>query len=141
VLRVLVCDDDPGTRLLLKRILARDHGALVTEAEDGRRAIELLAEGEFDLLVLDLIMPGLDGVGVLQALRAQAAFADLPVVILSGERRAESIAQVIQLGVTEFLLKPLQQETTSARLRTAVQRLNDEAAARTASAPPAPRQR
>jgi CheY-like chemotaxis protein len=131
VLRVLVCDDDPGTRLLLKRILARDHGALVTEAEDGRRAVELLAKSEFDLLVLDLIMPGLDGVGVLKSLRARSA--NLPVVILSGERRAESIAEVIQLGVREFLLKPLQQETTSTRLRAAVQRLNDAAEAGTPS--------
>lgn len=134
MLRVLICDDDPGTRLLLKRILARDHGALVTEAEDGRRAVELLADSEFDLLVLDLIMPGLDGVGVLKTLRARTASANLPVVILSGERRADSIAQVIQLGVSEFLLKPLHQETTSARLRTAVQRFNDAAEARTASA-------
>jgi CheY-like chemotaxis protein len=133
VLRVLVCDDDPGTRLLLKRILARDHAALVTEAEDGRRAVELLSESEFDLLVLDLIMPGLDGVGVLKSLRARSASANLPVVVLSGERRAESIAQVIQLGVSEFLLKPLQQETTSTRLRAAVQRLNDAAEAGAAS--------
>lgn len=133
MLRVLVCDDDPGTRLLLKRILARDHGALVTEAEDGRHAVELLAKSEFDLLVLDLIMPGLDGVGVLKTLRARTKSANLPVVILSGERRAESIAQVIQLGVSEFLLKPLQQETTSTRLRAAVQRLDDAAEAGTAS--------
>jgi DNA-binding response OmpR family regulator len=125
VLRVLVCDDDAGTRLLLTRVLSRDHGALVTEAADGQRAIELLAESEFDLLVLDLVMPGLDGVGVLKALRARAAFANLPVVVLSSERRAESIAQVIQLGVSEFLLKPLHQESTSARLRAAVQRLTD----------------
>jgi PleD family two-component response regulator len=130
VLRVLVCDDDAGTRLLLKRVLARDHSALVTEAEDGRRAVEILAESEFDLLILDLIMPGLDGVGVLEKLRASAGSAHLPVVILSSERRAESIAQVIQLGVTEFLLKPLHQESTSARLRTAVQRLTDAEAAR-----------
>ena len=127
MLRVLICDDDTGTRLLLKRVLSRDHGAVVTEAADGQRAIELLAGNEFDLLVLDLMMPGLDGVGVLKALRAQPAFADLPVVVLSSERRAESISEVIQLGVSEFLLKPLHQESTSARLKNAVQRLTDAA--------------
>jgi CheY-like chemotaxis protein len=111
----------------LKRVLSRDHGAVVTEAADGQRAIELLAGNEFDLLVLDLMMPGLDGVGVLKALRAQPAFADLPVVVLSSERRAESISEVIQLGVSEFLLKPLHQESTSARLKNAVQRLTDAA--------------
>lgn len=126
MLRVLICDDDAGTRLLLKRVLSRDHGAVVTEAADGHRAIELLAASEFDLLVLDLMMPGLDGVGVLTALRAQPAFVHLPVVVLSSERRAESISHVIQLGVSEFLLKPLHQETTSARLRSAVQRITAE---------------
>jgi DNA-binding response OmpR family regulator len=128
-----VCDDDAGTRLLLKRILTRDHGAVVTEADDGRRAIELLATHEFDLLILDLIMPTLDGVSALKAIRTRESFADLPVVILSGQRRAESIAEVIQLGVAEFLLKPLNLETTSARLHAIVQRLSDEANARTST--------
>ena len=134
MLRILICDDDPPTRLLLKRMLLREPGATVTEAVDGLQALELLEEGEFDLLVLDLMMPGLDGAGVLKVLREQAALANLPVVILSGQREAETVQAVIQLGVAGFLLKPLHVEATSTRLKAIVRRMSDEVDARPAAA-------
>jgi two-component system chemotaxis response regulator CheY len=130
VLRILICDDDPSTRLLLTRMLMREPGAAVTEAVDGLQALELLEEGDFDLLILDLMMPGLDGAGVLKILREQAPLANLPVVILSGQRESETVQAVIQLGVAGFLLKPLHAEATSTRLRAIVRRLTDEVEAR-----------
>lgn len=123
VLRILICDDDAGTRLLLKRTLVREFEAAVTEAADGLQALELLEESAFDLLVLDLMMPGLDGAGVLKILREQMPLANLPVVILSGQRESETVQAVIQLGVAGFLLKPLHLEATSTRLRAIVRRL------------------
>jgi DNA-binding response OmpR family regulator len=123
VLRILICDDDAGTRLLLKRTLVREFDAAVTEAADGLQALELLEESAFDLLVLDLMMPGLDGAGVLKILREQMPLANLPVVILSGQRESETVQAVIQLGVAGFLLKPLHLEATSTRLRAIVRRL------------------
>lgn len=125
MLRILICDDDAGTRLLLKRMLVRDFEAAITEAPDGLRALELLEEHAFDLLVLDLMMPGLDGASVLKILREQMSLATLPVVILSGRRESETVQTVIQLGVTGFLLKPLHLEATSTRLKAIVQRLAD----------------
>jgi DNA-binding response OmpR family regulator len=129
VLRILICDDEAGTRLLLKRTLMRESNAAVTEAADGLQALELLEERDFDLLILDLMMPGLDGVGVLKILREQARLANLPVVILSGQRESETVQAVIQLGVAGFLLKPLHLEATSTRLKAIVRRLTDEAEA------------
>jgi CheY-like chemotaxis protein len=123
VLRILICDDDAGTRLLLKRTLVREFDAAVTEAKDGLQALELLEESAFDLLVLDLMMPGLDGAGVLKILREQMPLATLPVVILSGQRESETVQAVIQLGVSGFLLKPLHLEATSTRLKAIVRRL------------------
>jgi CheY-like chemotaxis protein len=125
VLRILICDDDAGTRLLLKRTLVREFEAAVTEAADGLQALELLEESAFDLLVLDLMMPGLDGTGVLKILREQMPLAKLPVVILSGQRESETVQAVIQLGVAGFLLKPLHLEATSTRLRAIVRRLTE----------------
>jgi DNA-binding response OmpR family regulator len=130
VLRILICDDDPTTRLLLQRTLTREFGAAVTEAADGLQALELLEESGFDLLILDLMMPGLDGAGVLKVLREQPALANLPVVVLSGQREAETVQAVIQLGVLGFLLKPLHVEATSTRLRAIVRRLTDEVEAK-----------
>jgi CheY-like chemotaxis protein len=129
VLRILICDDDAGTRLLLKRTLVREFGADVTEAADGLRALELLEEAAFDLLVLDIMMPGLDGAGVLKILREQMPLATLPVVILSGQRESETVQAVIQLGVAGFLLKPLHLEATSTRLKAIVRRLAEAEAA------------
>jgi DNA-binding response OmpR family regulator len=123
VLRILICDDDAGTRLLLKRMLVREFEAAVTEAADGLQALELLDERAFDLLVLDLMMPGVDGTGVLKILREQMPLATLPVVILSGQRESETVQAVIELGVAGFLLKPLHLEATSTRLKAIVRRL------------------
>ena len=134
MLRILICDDDAGTRLLLKRTLVREFQAEVTEAADGLQALELLEERAFDLLVLDLMMPGLDGTGVLKILREQMPLATLPVVILSGQRESETVQTVIQLGVSGFLLKPLHLEATSTRLKAIVQRLAEAEATSTAAA-------
>jgi DNA-binding response OmpR family regulator len=134
VLRILICDDDAGTRLLLKRTLMREFDAAVTEAADGLRALELLEESNFDLMVLDLMMPGVDGTGVLKILREQMRLANMPVVILSGQRESETVQTVIQLGVAGFLLKPLHLEATSTRLRAIVRRLAEADAAPTAAA-------
>lgn len=134
VLRILICDDDAGTRLLLKRTLVREFEAAVTEAADGLQALELLEESAFDLLVLDLMMPGLDGAGVLKILREQMPLANLPVVILSGQRESETVQAVIQLGVAGFLLKPLHLEATSTRLRAIVRRLMEVQTASSAAA-------
>jgi CheY-like chemotaxis protein len=133
VLRILICDDDAGTRLLLKRTLVREFEAAVTEAADGLQALELLEESKFDLLVLDLMMPGVDGTGVLKILREQMPHANLPVVILSGQRESKTVQTVIQLGVAGFLLKPLHLEATSTRLKAIVQRLADVQATPTAT--------
>ena len=125
MLRILICDDDAGTRLLLQRTLVREFKAEVTEAADGLRALELLEDRTFDLLILDIMMPGLDGAGVLKILREQMSLATLPVVILSSQRESETVQAVIQLGVHGFLLKPLHLEATSTRLKAIVRRLDE----------------
>lgn len=123
VLRVLVCDDDAGTRFLLKRVLMREHGAEVVEAADGRQALGLLRDEAYDLLILDLRMPDLDGIETLQAIRRMPAHAGLPVVVLSGERQADTVQQVIQQGILDFLVKPLHRDSTSERLHAIVYRV------------------
>jgi two-component system chemotaxis response regulator CheY len=131
-MRVLVCDDDASTRFVLNRVLVRQHQADITEAVDGMQALALLKSQSFDLLILDLNMPGLDGVETLQALRKIPGLERLPVIILSGERHVESVQQVIQLGVVDFLLKPLHRDSTAERLHAIVHRLEE------AKAPSAP---
>ena len=81
-LRVLVVDDDAGIRRLLKRILGAD-GLHVVTAEDGEAALAALQAQQFDLVILDWMLPGMDGSVVLKHLRADARTALIPVLVLS----------------------------------------------------------
>jgi DNA-binding response OmpR family regulator len=123
--RVLICDDDPSTRFVLKRILVRECDVEVEEAGSGLEAVRLLITGTFHLLFLDLQMPGIDGHETLQTIRG-SAIRDLPVVIVSGERESESVARVIKQGVAGFIVKPFDRDTLITTLRTLVQRIEGE---------------
>ena len=96
---ILVCDDDPGTRYILKRILEREHDVNVVQSETGREALRLLAIGHFSLLILDLRMPGLDGIETLDAIRSCTPLQGLPVVVLTADSRVESVAQILALSL------------------------------------------
>jgi CheY-like chemotaxis protein len=85
--RVLVVDDDPGVRGLLAAVL-HHHGLSVDEASDGREALELLAVHQYAVVLLDLIMPNLDGFGVIEALGRQETGKPVVLVVTGAERQA-----------------------------------------------------
>jgi CheY-like chemotaxis protein len=103
-MRVLVCDDDPAARFVAKRWLTSALGCTVTDCEDGVQALELLSSHPFDLALIDLDLPRLNGVEVVEAIRANELTRDLPIVILSQERR-EDVVRTLVAGV-RLLLKP-----------------------------------
>jgi CheY-like chemotaxis protein len=105
--QVLLCEDDAATRLVTSRVLKTHLGCTVMECKDGAEALERLESERFDLLVLDLEMPVLGGEEVLEVIRASKHLNDLPVLVVSSERRSEVIARLVRLGVTDYLLKPL----------------------------------
>ena len=102
ILRILVVDDEASIRELLSRQLMRE-GRKVLVANDGRTAIELFRRERPDITILDLNMPGLDGIAVLKAIRAIDPKATVMIFTGSGTEAAE--AQARELGVTEFLHK------------------------------------
>jgi CheY-like chemotaxis protein len=116
-MKALVVDDDPGTRRLLSRILVRDHQCAITEAADGLEALSLVSSQQFDLVLLDILMPLLNGVEVLGALRRSAAHSGLPVMVLSAVRDERRVREAIQLGVSDYLSKPLRPDATAQRVR------------------------
>ena len=125
MLRVLICDDDASIRFVLKRILIRECNVEVEEAGSGLDAVRLLITGNFDLLFLDLQMPGIDGHETLQTIRG-SVMRDLPVVIVSGERESEAVTRVIKQGIAGFIVKPFDRDTLVNTLRTLVQRIAQE---------------
>jgi len=107
-MRVLVCDDDRPTRFVIRRLLTQRLGCEVIECGDGVEALERLgASGsEIDLVILDVNMPTLDGVDVVEAIRRTPHLAHLPVIMLSHERRQEIVVKLIHLGIFGYVAKP-----------------------------------
>lgn len=122
-MRVLICDDEPAARYVSRRWLTTLLGCDVVECADGVEALEMLAGRPFDAAILDLDMPGLSGVEVVETLRSSDELRHLPIVILSQERRASVIRQLVDLGVAAYLLKPLREESVLGRLAPLLDRI------------------
>ncbi|MFN8057664.1 MAG: response regulator [Vicinamibacterales bacterium] len=114
-MNVLICDDDPSTRHVLKRLLARNFNCAVDEADHGLDALAKMSKGSYDVLMLDVHMPVMDGIETLEAIRDSATLSKLPVIILSGEKDEDLVKQLINLGVSDFILKPPNPERVAAR--------------------------
>jgi type IV pilus assembly protein PilB len=120
--RILVADDDPQMRRLIKSVLQRE-GFEVVEAVDGLDALEAVERSRIDLVILDLEMPRLDGLGVLEELRAQIRTASLPVIVLTAQH-GESEEKALDLGAQDYLTKPVQTRSLVARVRAVLKRVN-----------------
>jgi len=118
--RVLVADDDPQMRRLVRSILERE-GYEITEVVDGLDALEQIESHEFDLMLLDIDMPRLDGLGVLEELRARIKTAGVPVIVLTA-RTDDTETRVLDLGAQDFLSKPVQPNSLQARVKAVLRR-------------------
>ena len=114
-------DDNASNRDLLFRRLSRD-GHDVTRAESGQRALELLAVEEFDLVLLDLMMPDLNGFQVLERLKADERLHDVPVIMISGLQETDSVIRCIEAGAEDYLTKPFNPVLLRARISACLER-------------------
>ena len=112
---LLVVDDSPINRDLLAKQLAR-RGYVVATAEDGRAALDRLAEQEFDLVLLDIIMPELDGIEVLRRIKADPRLRDIPVIMISALDEIDSVIRCLEIGAADFLSKPFHPTLLDARI-------------------------
>jgi EAL domain-containing protein (putative c-di-GMP-specific phosphodiesterase class I)/ActR/RegA family two-component response regulator len=105
--KVLVVDDERDLVDMYARIL-KEFGYLVTTAEDGKQALERLAEDEFDAIVSDINMPGMDGVRLLRAVREKNL--DVPVLLVTGKPSLDSAVQAVEYGALKYITKPIDME-------------------------------
>jgi len=117
--RVLVVDDDEDSRLLLSHLLERN-GYEVVLADGGRAALDSLRTKEVDVILLDVMMPQMDGFTVCRELQKSATTASLPVILLTARDDMETRATGMNLGVSEFLAKPVNKDELFSRLKTQV---------------------
>ncbi len=124
---ILVVDDDASTRFVLSRIL-EGLGYHVRVAEDGVEVPEMIAKERFDLLVIDLYMPGMNGFELLRQIRKPQAGllpaprtpSDVPIVVVSGECAPDSIANVKSLGADRHIPKPVDLHRFEGEIRAAL---------------------
>lgn len=105
--RILIAEDFEDNRIALKLML-KMAGFDPLEAEDGQRAVELVRQQAPDLVLMDISLPILDGLQATRAIRAEAAFQQLPIIIVSAYDTEETRAQARQAGGTDYISKPIE---------------------------------
>jgi CheY-like chemotaxis protein len=104
---VLVVDDDADTRELIRRVLMKDFELRLVEAADGRTALERLSVTRIDMMLLDIRMPGMSGLQVLETVRHMPGQKNLRIFMLTGMADEDEVRRAMQLGVSGVLVKPL----------------------------------
>ena len=105
-LKFLVVDDFSTMRRIVRNLLNDLGYANVAEADDGKSALPMLQAGGFDFLVTDWNMPGMPGLDLLKAVRADPKLAKMPVLMLTAEAKREQIIEAAQAGVNGYVIKP-----------------------------------
>ena len=122
-MKVLVVDDFSTMRRIVKNLL-RDLGFTnIQEADDGSTALPMLQGGDFDFVVTDWNMPGMQGIDLLKAIRADDSLKHLPVLMVTAEAKREQIIAAAQAGVNGYVVKPFTAATLKEKLDKIFERL------------------
>jgi signal transduction histidine kinase len=119
--QILVVDDNRVNRMTLS-ISLEGQGHQVTLAEDGQKALDLLKVKSFDVVLLDIVMPGMDGFQVLEKVKADPELRDIPVIVISALDEIDSAVRCIEIGAEDFLPKPFNPVLLRARLQASLQK-------------------
>ena len=114
--QVLVVDDDRTSRVLLAEAL-RNYGCSVDEAKEGSEALEICRQSMPDLILVDAIMPGLDGFGLCQNIRQMPYGGDIPILIITASESEEAVAKAFSVAATDFIAKPVNVSVIQKRVR------------------------
>lgn len=124
---VLVIDDEEDYRIIIQEIL-RSADMDVRLAKDGEEGLRMLKEAPTDIVLVDWMMPRLDGEQFCRAMRAEPAFKDLPVLMLTVKQTADEELEALHFGVDDFVVKPFRAPELLARVRAALRRTEKKAA-------------
>ena len=115
-IKILVVDDFPTMRRIVRNLLKELEFHNVDEAEDGAAGLEKATDGSFQFVVSDWNMPNMDGLTMLQGIRANAATAKLPVLMVTAEAKKENIIAAAQAGANGYVVKPFTAATLDEKL-------------------------
>jgi DNA-binding response OmpR family regulator len=114
--RIMVVDDDPDTVTILARYLQRE-GFATVEALSGPQCLKLVGETHVDVILLDLMMPEMDGFEVVRALKNNPATAEIPIIMVTARDYIESRSEGMRVGVSDFLAKPVFRKQLANRIK------------------------
>jgi CheY-like chemotaxis protein len=120
--RILVVDDDPDVRSVISLSLGRVGKMEVVEAHSGHDAIERLRRGTFDAIVLDVMMPGLDGPSTLERIRSEFGDSTTPVIFITAKVQPAEVRRLIATGAAAVIAKPFDPMTLPDEVRTIIER-------------------
>ncbi|MFT6283588.1 MAG: two-component system chemotaxis response regulator CheY [Arenicella sp.] len=122
-MKILVVDDFSTMRRIIKNLLKDLGFANIQEADDGSTALPMLQQGDFDFVVTDWNMPGMQGIDLLRAIRADASLKHIPVLMVTAEAKKEQIVAAAQAGVNGYVIKPFTAATLKEKLAKIFERL------------------
>ena len=114
--QILIVDDQSTVRKTLQRML-ESSGSTATVAASGEEALHLFDNNQFDLVLVDILMPGMDGLEVLKAVRRKHSMSELPVIMVTSKDRDEDVVQALSLGANDYIMKPVDLPILRARIR------------------------
>lgn len=115
-MKILVVDDHESMRRIEKQILNDLGYPNVDMADDGSTALPMVKTGKYDFVITDWNMPEMEGIDLLKAIRADEAIGKTPVLLVTAESKKERIVEAAQAGVNDYIVKPFNAETLSAKI-------------------------
>lgn len=123
-MKILVVDDFSTMRRIIKNLLRELGFENVSEADDGATGLPMLQSGDFDFLVTDWNMPGMTGIDLLRAVRADPSLSSMPVLLVTAESKKEQIIEAAQAGVNGYIVKPFTAGTLKEKIDKIFERID-----------------
>ena len=124
-MRVLLVDDDATVRTVMFRILSRQFNFEIDLCKDGPEALEKLSTEEYSLVLLDVTMPMMDGMDVLQSIRLNPETHHVPVIMITGLSDQRLVKQALREGISDFILKPVRPAELCERVARVIEKTTD----------------
>lgn len=115
-MKILIVDDFSTMRRIIRTLLRELGFTAISEADNGKTALPLLQNGNYDFLITDWNMPGMSGLELLKAIRSNASISSIPVLMVTAEAKRELIVEAAKVGVNGYIVKPFTAETLKAKI-------------------------
>lgn len=123
--KALIIEDDDTVRAILKRILINKFNITPLEAVNGQEGLSAVENDMPDLILLDNMMPVMDGLSFLKNLRKEEKYKDIQILVITANDESDIVQEMIKLGISDYILKPIDPELTFQRIKAAIDRINN----------------